>query len=325
MYDTTDYFGATKERLLRLTSEYEIFSQYLGFRPVVGQLYLSPLRKDTNPSFGLFYAKGNKTLLFKDLGTGETGDCFKLASLIDNTTIRQAVTNLYRQYVSKKITKRKTKEVIPIKEYKELDIVVDDIPFTVEGLNFWDDFGITESTLNKFDVKQINKFWVNGKEYWRASQSKPMFSYFIYSKAKIYRPFYKRMKFYSNCTITDIQGWAQLDYSKDTVFITSSLKDVMLLHELGYTAIAPNGEGHSIPKKALDILRQKFKHVVILYDRDLPGLKAAQKLWRGNKDFSFMFTPRRTEKDISDYYLKHGKDATIKHLSERLCKIQQIS
>ena len=325
MYDTTDYFGVTKEKILKKISEYDIFSQYLGFRPVVGQLYLSPLRKDTNPSFGLFYAKGNKSLLFKDLGTGETGDCFKFVSLIENTSIRQAVLNLHKQLVSKKVTKRAPKEVIPVKEYKTLDIVVDDIPFTVEGLSFWDDFGITESTLDKFNVKQINKFWVNGREYWRATRKKPMFSYFIYSKAKIYRPYFKRMKFYSSCTINDIQGWAQLDFNKDTVFITSSLKDVMLLDELGYTAIAPNGEGHSIPKKALDILRQKFKHVVILYDRDYPGMKAAQKLWRQNKDFKFMFTPRRTEKDISDYYKNYGKDAVIRHLSEKLWKIKQIS
>jgi len=318
MYNTTDALGVTMDDVLKHTTEYDIFTQYLGFRPTVGQLYLSPLRKDSNPSFGLFYTKSSRALLFKDLGTGETGNCFKFASLIDNTTIRQAIKNLFNQYVSNKVTKRTAPEQVPIKDYKELDIVVDDVPLTSEGRLFWDNFGISEDTLKKFNVKQINKFWVNGKEYWRAVKSKPMFSYFIYSKVKIYRPFFKRMKFYSNCTLTDMQGWEQLDYSKDTVVITKSYKDIMLLNELGYTAIAPNGEGHSIPQKALDILRAKFKRIVIFYDRDLPGMQAARKLWRQNKDFDFMFTPRKAEKDLSDFYKANGKISTIKFLSEKL-------
>jgi len=315
MYNTTDAFNITKDRVLNKISEYDIFGLYLGFNPTVGNLYISPLRKDNNPSFGLFYARGNRTLLFKDLGTGESGDCFKFAALILGVPIKTAIRQIYNDVVIKKVSYKATKKV-PIKNYIKLDIVLDTIPYSTEGLIFWDEFGISQETLEKYNVKQIKRFWVNGVEKWLSTGSKPMFAYILYSKVKIYRPFYKQSKFYTNCTSTDLQGWEQLDYSNDTVYITKAYKDVMLLHELGHSAIAPNGEGHSIPEKALKLLREKFKRVVILYDRDLPGLKSARKLWNENRDFDFMFMPRQTAKDLSDFYKAYGKELTIQILSE---------
>jgi len=322
MYDTSKVINITKDDVLKKTSQYEIYATYLGFKPTIGEVYISPFRKDSNPSFGLYMSRKSGNIMFKDLGTGESGDCFKFASLIENVSTKQIIKNIYKQYVSNKVTRKPI--TVPIKEYKDLDIVVDDIPYTAEGLAFWADFGITENTLKLYNVKQIKKFWVNAIEYWTATKTSPMFAYFVYSKTKIYRPYYKKQKFYTNCTSIDIQGWEQLDYSRDTVYITKSTKDVMLLHELGYSAIAPNGEGHDIPDKVLSILRDKFKRIVILYDRDLPGLKASRKLWRLNKDLDFLFMPRKTEKDLSDYYRKYGKIKTLKLLSDYENKSNRI-
>jgi hypothetical protein len=320
MYDTTNVIIITKDDVLKKISEYEIYSLYLGFKPVIGELYISPLRADNNPSFGIFKARKTGNLLFKDLGTGESGDCFKLASLIEGKTVRQICKELIKETVSKNITRKPIP--IPTKEYKTLDIIVDDIPYTAEGLAFWTDFGISQATLNYFKVKQIKRFWVNSVEMWTATKSKPMFSYFIYSKTKVYRPFYKQNKFYMNCTSVDIQGWEQMldklnkGTAGDTIIISKAYKDVMLLHELGYTAVAPNGEGHGLPDNAMAFLRKNFKKIIIFYDRDLPGLKATRKLWNENRDFDFMFTPRKTEKDLSDYYKKFGKELTLKLLSD---------
>ena len=316
MYNTLMHIKLTKEDVLKKISEYDIFVKYMGFKPVLGNLYSSPLREDKDPSFGLFKSNKTGSILFKDLGTGECGDCFKLACLLEHKTPKEIYGDLINDNSQKLI--KKSQGPIPVKQYDSIDIVVDDIPFTVEGLAFWNDFGITEDTLNLYNVKQIKRFWSNGFEYWTSSKSKPMFSYFVYDKVKIYRPFYKRLRFYSNCTNIDIQGLQQLDYTKDTVFITKSMKDLMLLHELGYTAVAPNGEGHTIPDKLLSHLRKKFKKVIILYDRDLPGLKAAKKLWGSNRDFDFMFTPRQTEKDLSDYYKRFGKSKTLQLISDHV-------
>lgn len=318
MYNTNKVIGVTRDDVLSVISEYDIFVRYLGFKPTVGQLFSSPFRQDSNPSFGLFYSKHSRELMFKDFGTGEAGDCFKFAALMENVSIRKVVRILYE---NNSVNRPKKTKKIPVKEVEDKDVIVEDIPFTAEGYAYWNGFGISPETLEKYNVKQINRFWVNGIEYWRASKAKPMFSYFIYSKVKIYRPFYKKMKFYSTCTTSYIQGWEQLDYSKDTVIITKSMKDVMLLSELGYAAIAPNGEGHAIPDKALEILRENFKNIVLFYDRDLPGMLASRRLLKLHNDFKYMFTPRGTEKDLSDYYAARGAEDTKNMLTEKLCKL----
>lgn len=316
MYDTTELLPPNREDILKLIDPYDIYVQYLGYRPVIGQLYTSPLRQDSNPSFGIFYAKPSNKLLFKDFGTGESGDCFKFASLVEGVSSREINKVIYDQYVSKKLPKKSQAKPLAKRKSNVLDIVIDDIPLTAEGLSYWQRYGISQDTLKKYNVKQIHKFWVNGVEYWRASKDKPMFAYIIFDKMKIYRPFFKRMKFYSSCTSADIQGWEQLDYSNDTVYITKSMKDVMLLHELGYSAVAPNGEGHALNKKAVEILRKRFKNIVLLYDRDLPGLLATRKIWNQHRDFDFLFMPRGTQKDLSDFYEANGREITEKLLSD---------
>lgn len=314
-YNTSNVFKVTRKQVLDLTTEYDVFCQYMGFKPIVGNLYTSPLRKDFNASFGLFYAT-NGHLLFKDFGTGESGNCFKFASLMDKTSIEQIYKDLYRQYSSKKI-KKTPKAEIPQRKLDSIEIVVEKTPFTKAGLEFWTSFGITESTLNHFNVSQAKKVWSNGRLYGYGTEKNPIFNYEVFDKNKIYRP-YNKDRFYSNCTSFDIQGWEQLDYSKDTVIITKSLKDLMLLHELGYTAVAPNGEGHNIPEKAIKELRKNFDNVIIWYDKDPGGIKGVRKLLKQYPDFGFAFTPTKQQKDITDYYKEHGRKETISLISKRI-------
>jgi len=316
VYNTRNLYPPTKKDILKFTTEYDIFAQYLGFRPIVGHLYSSPFRRDSNPSFGLFYAT-NGALLFKDLGTGEAGNCFKFVSIIERIKINDVYELLHSQYISKKIVFKKTK-TIPKRKNDTVDIVVEKKEFTEEGLNFWYKYGISKKTLEYFNVSEASKYWVNGKLHGYSTEKNPIFNYEVYEKNKIYRPFNKN-KFYTNCSNIDIQGWEQLDYSKDTVIITKSLKDVMLLYEMGFTAIAPNGEGHSIPEKVLKILRENFKYIIIWYDKDLAGIKSTKKLLKTQiPDAGFCFTYSKKEKDLSDYFLKYGHDKTSLLISNKL-------
>lgn len=315
-YDAEAVLKPTKKDILDLVSEYDILTHHLGFTPRVGSLYISPLRKDSNPSFGIFRAR-NGNLLFKDLGTGESGNCFKLVCLLENISSRNIYEYLYKQYTK---TKRSKPKAVKVKEIPKgrTEIVVEKMPFTKKGLKFWSDLGVTEATLNHFKISEIRRFWVNGRMCGYASEKYPMFNYDVYDHNKIYRPYNKEKRFFTNCSMFDIQGWEQLDYTKDMVIITKSLKDLAYLYELGYTAIAPNGEGHAIPKKALDHLRKNFKYIIVFYDKDVAGITNTRKLIKANSDFGFIFTPDRTAKDITDHHTKHGKDATVTFISKKL-------
>jgi len=304
MYNTAKVFKHTREDVYKLISEYDIYRIYLGYSPIVGNVYISPFRKDLNPSFGVFRGR-NGNLMFKDFGLGESGDAIKFAKLIEGMSTQEVIEHLYRQYSHIKPIKTHN---IPEVKAGDKNIYVNKIPWTEAGLAFWAKYGIKRETLEYFKVSQISKYWVNGIVRGYASNKSPMFHYEIFDKDKIYRPYYKEKRFYTNCTSSYIQGWAQLDYSKDTVIITKSLKDVMYLYQLGYTAIAPNGEGHKIPPKALKILKENFKHIIIFYDFDPAGICGTKRLLKENSEFGFMFTSKKYAKDISDYHFIVGEE-----------------
>ena len=45
------------------------------------------------------------------------------------------------------------------------------------------------------------------------------------------------------------------------------MKDVMCLYSFGIPAIAPNSETQFVSEKVLEELKQRFKHIVLLYDK----------------------------------------------------------
>lgn len=314
MYNTARVFKNTKEDVYKHIQSYDIFKQYLGYAPIVGKVYRSPFREDLNPSFGLFYGR-NGSLLFKDFGSGESGDAIKFVKIIEGMHTQEAIDFLVSSYSRIKV--KKTAKIPSIKA-NEIEIYVNKIPWTKQGLAYWAQYCIKEETLKYFKVSQIDKYWVNGIAKGFATENNPMFHYEIYDKDKIYRPYYPSKRFYSNCTSEYIQGWKQLDYSKDTVIITKSMKDVMFLYQLGYTAVAPNGEGHNIPQKALDILRLNFKYVIVMYDWDKAGVCGARRIIRENPDFGFIFTNDKLAKDISDYCNYYGENQTKELLQTKL-------
>ena len=83
----------TLDWILSKVSEYDIYAHYLGqFK--VGMIYNSPFRKDKNPSFGIYYSKRTNQLLFKDHGTGESGNVIKLEHNQFVSTNRNAAVEL---------------------------------------------------------------------------------------------------------------------------------------------------------------------------------------------------------------------------------------
>ena len=306
MYNPADLYRPTKEDVYKLIPEYDLFAKYLTYKPVVGKIYNSPFRFDYNPSFGIFRSR-NGSLLFKDLGNGESGDAIKFAKLIEGfRTTQETVEYLYKEYKNLRVPR--TKEIPEIKP-GEKEIYVNKIKRTQKGLDYWAQYGITESTLDHFKVHEIDKYYVNGRLSGWTTSGKLMFNFEIYDKDKIYRPYDKKKRFYTNCTSGYIQGWEQLDYTKDTVIITKSMKDVMFLYQEGFTAIAPNGEGHAIPDKALKILKDNFKYIIVFYDWDKAGVCGARRLVKENPCFGFIFTNVKSGKDITDLYLVKGDEA----------------
>lgn len=309
----------TLDYILSKVSEYEIYSHYIGeFK--VGMIYNSPFRKDKNPSFGVFYSRRNNKLLFKDHGTGECGDIIKFISLYTGLTNYDAILNDIVNTL--KITSR-TKLTNSAQFIPSTETIIGVVrqQFSQLDLEYWKQFGISKSTLNKFDVHSIKYYLCNGYVKGIYKDENPMYAYKVYNHFKIYRPKGDKFtKWRNNLTELDIQGYAQLPEIGDLLFITKSLKDVMSLYEMGYNAISPSSESTFIPKSVLELLKTRFKRIIILFDRDVAGVTHSRKESLKTGLEAIFVHKKYGSKDISDAIAKHGIQEIKKWLTKTIKK-----
>ena len=143
----------TLDYILSKVTEYDIYAHYLGqFK--VGAIYNSPFRKDKNPSFGVYYSKRTKQLLFKDHGTGECGNVIKFVSLFTGiTNYNDILKDIIKQlHITPDTTLDNSKQYIPSTD-TVIGVVRQD--FTSTDINYWQQFNISKETLKKFNVNSI--------------------------------------------------------------------------------------------------------------------------------------------------------------------------
>lgn len=295
----------TMEEILTKVSEYDIYSAYIG-RFNIGHIYNSPFRKDKNPSFGVFRSKKTGELLFKDHGSGICGNVIKFVSTITGLTNYNDILN--RIVTDLRITNNTVLNVSrQPKETGETIIGVVRQDFTKTDLEYWQTFGIKKKTLEKFNVDSIKYYLCNGIVKGIYKPDNPMFSYKVFNKFKIYRPLgNKYTKWRNNLSEYDIQGYEQLPETGDLLIITKSLKDVMVLYEMGYNAISPSSESTFIPDKALKVLKKRFKRVIINFDRDIPGVRYMRSISLKTGLHGLLIHKSFNSKDISDAVKTNG-------------------
>ena len=289
----------TLDWILSKVTEYDIYAKYIGqFK--VGMIYNSPFRKDKNPSFGIYYSKRTKQLLFKDHGTGECGNVIKFVSLFTGKT---EYNDILSDIVDKLNITNNTK-LVSSKQYippTETVIGVVRQEFTDVDINYCKQFNISINTLKKFNVNSIKYYLCNGIVKGTYKRENPMYAYKVYNNFKIYRPLAdKYTKWRNNLTDYDIQGYEQLPQKGDILFITKSMKDVMCLHEIGYPAVSPSSESTFLPKDVLEQLKTRFKRIIILFDRDVAGVKRSRKLSRETGLEAMFINKKFKAKDVSD-------------------------
>lgn len=323
VYDTrkvTD--NITMDKILNLTSEQIIYEYYLG-RPIkINKPISSPFRKDKNPSWSIF--RGRKgDLINIDFATGETGNVISFVKQLLGLNYGQALNTIWKDIIQNdKVIKRPNKKEIPNCTTTRIGIKRKN--FTKTDDDYWKQYNISRDTLKHFDVTPISKFWVNEIESILSyDKDNPMYAYKVFGKFKLYRPhsLTKKDKWRSNCGIYDIQGLAQLPDKGELLIITKSLKDIMVLYEYGYTAVAPQSEQASIPTSLMENLKGRFDKIIIFFDYDNGGLTGAMKLSeKHNVEYTFIdkfYLDIYGIKDISDF-TKEMSDNKTKQLLKQL-------
>lgn len=307
----------------REPTEYQLLSYFLNIQFNTEEFFCNPFRRDNSPGCRFFVTEKG-TPYFIDFAASKSYDWRKAA--IERTGKNLSEIAHYVLSHRTEILEFSDAEYIH-KPKKDILALVDS--FTESDINFWSQFGITLEILRKFEVAPVKAVYKDGERIYSYKRNDPIYRYkFPSGRFKLYRPLIKdkKKKWGGTSNMEDISGLKQALSHKDLCIITSSLKDVMTLNALGFTAIAFNGEGYGAGNKTVEyldtlmrVLSRKFRHVCIFYDHDEAGIEASIKL--SNKYNIPYFTTGSKCKDISDYYKKYKRHKACKLVKSKLAKI----
>ncbi len=302
--------------LERVTQE-EIMQKYYPGDVMFDNKVCNAMRIDTTPDCSFHYASG--VLLFIDFAYKKfNGDCFKIASINTNLGFPEILYRIDKDFelnlqpkgfhqISKPV-KYKIEQIKVEKEFNNIQCKTMD--WTKFDIKYWSDRGISLSTLRHYNVTACHRVWISkSDEIYTYHPSDPIYRYLIRDPdiMEIYRPYgSKKVKFRSNCPKNILQGWHQLPENADYLIITKAYKDVMNFYEMGYAAVSFNGETTFPEHKIFEMLRKRFKHILIVYDNDNPGIEASKELSK-RYDLPFWYIPLKYKiKDTNDFVHTHG-------------------
>lgn len=307
---TADYVLAQVDDLL-------IYRFYLGpFQ--LGRSIKSPFRRDSSPSFSVTLNPNWLKLMWKDFGTDEVGDCFKLVAKLNKITYREAVEKVACDFGLVKgcsiVTKKQILEAQAFKEEfqkKEYLIQVERRKMNAEELGYWASYGITREELLANNIFAINKLWVNRKVM-TLDVSKLHFAYHFpeVDKWKIYSPNSKDFKWFGNVSAFQMEGeFPAVDPSSNkALVITKSRKDRIILKKIyPYTISCQNESEHAIPREKDALFDTFFDNKYCWFDTDEPGKAANRRL--NHRGYKWVNVPNHI---YEEYGLKDPGDV-IKH------------
>lgn len=323
MFDFTFEPKITRDFLLSKANQETYMSHYLGL-PIKKGLFKNPLRKDNHVTCSFFIGKSG-TLYFKDFATGE---CLSFEGVVMkqySCNYAQALKIIAEDFGF--LTKKEHTPIAIQPKYesvKQTLIQVQLKDFTESELKWWKSFGVSKKTLDHFKVYSCNTVFLNGNICAQSAQHSPIYGYYFGKKEnieqwRIYFPKRKDFRFLGNVSSKTIQGFKQLPKTGNLLVITKSMKDTMCLYELGIAACAPNSETQFIEDNILENLRQRFKHIVLLFDLDETGIKFSKKIKAKYPFIKVTLLPRCKHcKDVSDYYKAYGREETLNMIKKKL-------
>lgn len=279
-----------KEILLRVSQE-DIF--LMIFETVdTANYYTNPLRNDNKA--GAFFKWYNGKLWFTDFAdTKISRDCFEMIKDYYNLDFNKALLYINQQF---RLGLADTDEIVsPVQIEIKQSIKVKDKPdncitYKAKGFDrhhraYWSKFGISKQQLIEDNIHATiwYRFWSNKKQDWiliRPQASDVTFTIDQWPDAvKICRANHKGIgKWITNCSKNHVGGCESLNLAKNTLLITKSYKDWRVLTNLKLNAIWFQNEGMFPDKDKLQQLCNDFERIIIWFDNDSSGIKAANNL-----------------------------------------------
>ena len=328
--------------ILKRVSEVVLWRYYIGSSFRLDKTFSAPYRPDDKASFSLKYDYRGR-LMFKDFGRpGMYGDIFNYLQKVYNISFIESLERVNEDFKlglinqtiyviakgntksnNKEISKEEVEKLLKFeKKFKETQsqILIQAVTrkWEEEDLAYWKKFGISKETLDKYFVFPANKVFKNKQLIYTYNPNNPCYVYYFPKSkhVKCYLPLSldKSKRFFGNVNnLEDIQGYYQCDIKNGDrenklLILTKSMKDVMLLREFGYDAVALHGESHRFEDDFIRHIKKYYGKIVSLYDRDKAGILGAKRLWKEHNIKAFFIQKKWYCKDISDMFMTYERN-----------------
>lgn len=305
--------------ILSKVTEADILFYYLGITKIP-TIINSPLRKDNNPSFGLYF--NGKRIYYIDFATKERGGVFDLLGQMWRCSYTKVLLRINKDIPSFSNSEVKTYKYNfkTIKSYnKDIKLQCKIREWRDYDIKYWASYGISLEWLKYAEVYPIShKIIIKNNNRYVFSADKYAYAYVEHKEGnitlKIYQPFNtKGYKWSNKHDSSVISLWTKIPEYGEKVCICSSLKDAICLWaNTGIPSISIQGEGYTISNTAIKELKKRYKKIFICLDNDKPGLEDAEKLAKETGFINIVLPQFDNGKDISDLFKLKGKEEFIK-------------
>lgn len=318
----------TKEEILKYITELQILEYYCSNYQSLDSSFKSEFYTDKNGSCRIVISASGIPY-YKDFGNGDYFLAFDYVSRKYGSNYHETCNIIANDFGLKRTNLNVTPQLLLandtpklVKTKSNIQVIVK--PFSLIDYEYWNQYGISLTTLQFFNVKAVSHVYLHKRDkhyVFEYRHNQPLYSYRFYKNnteyLKIYNPYSitKEGKWLSNVGSDCLQGYDQLPATGDLLIITKSLKDVLCFYELGISAVGLQAETNKMSKKSFDELSNRFKRVILLLDNDDQGYNSTCEFLL-TYDIEFFFIP--TEKDISDYVKKHGLKKAEKLIKNKL-------
>ena len=325
-----------KEEILNRTNKgLEVFCFYMPINFVPKRNFRNPLYDDRRASCNIYLDNKSGCYRMKDFGNDAySGDCFWFTAAMlgldvrkDFVKVLETINRDLQLNISIEREKSSNPHTMIIKPPKSIISQPSNFAktpedrkwyklieqsFSIEGLTYWQQYGIDTKTLQRFHVKALTRYESisnQGKPFTLVSTlEEPIFAYCMGKFVKVYRPKSKLRFLYGGEKVDDyVFGFQQLPSKGDMIFITGGEKDVLSLTAHGFNAICFNSETAQIPENIIEGLQLRFRHIIILYDSDETGIREAKRQTEALTQYKVLSLTLplqgiKSEKDVSDYF-----------------------
>lgn len=308
-------------------SQLDIFKHYCPNFKELDKDFVSEFYEDKKPDCRI-YASSPTELKYHDFGDSTHLGCYAYVMKKYSCNFRECLTiiandfNLIKSSNSSAIQPNFMfeREKLVVKPYVVQDKAVISIVsrnWNLSDYHYWfKRYGISFAWLESYNVIPCSYVYLkkgDSTNVFHNSYSNPIYAYKFTdnnsTSFKIYFPLSANKKhkwMFSGEALKSIEGYDQLPEKDEILIITKSLKDVICCRLCGYSAISLQGEGNKLQRDLYDVLKERFKDIIVFYDNDKGGVEGAYDITSTYKIRSITIPLSLESKDLSDLIENKG-------------------